>query len=99
MIHGPQTNDRPFMAVDTRSGSARRGRLYVSYNGHLNGETGGHDNANFRNSVALQSSDDRGRSFATFVAAAAELVKARTRLAADDTVHACVARRAALSSI
>ena len=63
MIRGPQTNDRPFMAVDTRPGSARRGRVYVAYNGHLHGETGGHDNANFRNTVVLQSSDDRGRTF------------------------------------
>jgi hypothetical protein len=70
MIRGPQTNDRPFMAVDTRAGSARRGRLYVVYNGHVHGETGGHDNANFRNTVVLQSSDDRGRTFSTFVARA-----------------------------
>ena len=70
MIRGPQTNDRPFMAVDTRAGSARRGRIYVAYNGHLHGEPGGHENANFRNTVALQSSDDRGRTFPTFVARA-----------------------------
>ena len=68
MIHGPQVNDRPFMAVDTRPGSVRRGRLYVAYNGHVHGETGGHDNANFRNTVVLQSSDNRGQSFRTFVA-------------------------------
>ena len=68
MIRGPQTNDRPFMTVDTRHSSARHGRVYVAYNGHLHGETGGHDNANFRNTVVLQSSDDRGRTFATFVA-------------------------------
>jgi hypothetical protein len=56
------------MAVDTRPGSARRGRVYVAYNGHVHGETGGHDNANFRNTVVLQSSDNRGQTFSTFVA-------------------------------
>jgi len=70
MVHGPQTNDRPFMAVDTRPGSVRRGRLYVAYNGHLHGESGGHDNANFRNTVVLQSSADRGMTFSTYVARA-----------------------------
>ena len=70
MMHGPQTNDRPFMAVDTRAGSPRRGRMYVAYNGHVHGESGGHENANFRNTVGLQSSDDRGRTFSTFVARA-----------------------------
>jgi hypothetical protein len=58
MIAGPQTNDRPFMAIDQHNG-----RMYVAYNGHLHGESGGHENTNFRNTVALLASDDRGTTF------------------------------------
>jgi len=59
MVRGPQTNDRPFVAVDER-----RNAVYVAYNGHLHGEEGGHGNADFRNTVALMRSDDGGVTFA-----------------------------------
>lgn len=55
---GPQVNDRPFMAIDPSSGA-----LYVAFNGHLHGERATHDNADFRNTVALMRSTDRGITF------------------------------------
>jgi hypothetical protein len=58
MIQGPQTNDRPFVAVDHE-----RNALYVAYNGHVHGEENRHDNASFRNTVALMRSDDGGVHF------------------------------------
>lgn len=58
MIHGPQANDRPFMALDL----ARR-FMYVAYNGHVHGEENRHDNASFRNTVALIRSNDDGETF------------------------------------
>lgn len=58
MVAGPQTNDRPFAAVDLTSGA-----LYVAYNGHLHGEDSTHETQNFRNTVALIRSDDAGTSF------------------------------------
>ena len=60
MIRGPQTNDRPFMALDQL-----RRSLYVAYNGHVHGEENRHDNASFRNTVALMRSDDGGVTFNT----------------------------------
>ena len=56
---GPQTNDRPFMAIDVTSGA-----LYVAYNGHVHGERGTHQNEDFSNTVALMRSTDRGVTFA-----------------------------------
>jgi hypothetical protein len=53
MVRGPQTNDRPFAAVDLTSGA-----LYVAYNGHVHGEELAHDNQSFRNTVALIRSDN-----------------------------------------
>lgn len=58
MIRGPQTNDRPFVAVDHE-----RNALYVAYNGHVHGEENRHDNQHFRNTVALMRSDDGGVHF------------------------------------
>ena len=58
MVRGPQVNDRPFMAIDGTNGA-----LYVAYNGHLHGEEQRHDNASFRNTVALIRSDDGGATF------------------------------------
>ncbi|MBK6845144.1 MAG: exo-alpha-sialidase [Gemmatimonadetes bacterium] len=58
MVRGPQVNDRPFMAIDGANGA-----LYVAYNGHLHGEEQRHDNASFRNTVALIRSDDGGATF------------------------------------
>lgn len=55
----PQTNDRPFMAIDETNGA-----LYVAYNGHVHGERGTHQNEDFRNTVALMRSTDRGVTFA-----------------------------------
>ncbi|MCC6928390.1 MAG: exo-alpha-sialidase [Gemmatimonadaceae bacterium] len=56
---GPQTNDRPFMAIDVTNDA-----LYVAYNGHVHGEAGTHKNDDFRNTVALMRSTDRGITFA-----------------------------------
>ena len=60
MVRGPQTNDRPFMTIDHT-----RRRMYVAYNGHIHGEENRHENATFRNTVALMSSDDGGATFYT----------------------------------
>lgn len=58
VVRGPQVNDRPFIAVDPRSGA-----LYAAYNGHVHGEVQRHDNDSFRNTVALIRSDDGGATF------------------------------------
>jgi len=58
MVRGPQVNDRPFVAIDAADGA-----LYVAYNGHLHGEQQQHDNASFRNTVALLRSHDGGHTF------------------------------------
>lgn len=58
MVRGPQVNDRPFMAIDGTTGA-----MYVAYNGHLHGEEQRHDNASFRNTVALMRSGDGGATF------------------------------------
>jgi hypothetical protein len=76
MIRGPQTNDRPFMALDQQ-----RRSLYVAYNGHVHGEENRHDNASFRNTVALMRSDDGG---ATFNAAAQRALMDQTEVAGSN---------------
>lgn len=58
MVRGPQTNDRPFVVMDHQ-----RRTMYVAYNGHVHGEENSHDNASFRNTVALMRSDDGGATF------------------------------------
>jgi hypothetical protein len=64
-IRGPQTTDRPWIAVDRNAG-APWGRLLVAYNAHVHSaEPKRHDNENFRNAVALQASDDGGKRFHT----------------------------------
>jgi hypothetical protein len=68
-VRGPQANDRPFIAVDTRS-ARWRGRMYVAYNGHIHGETEAHDDTCFRNTVVLQASADGGKTFTTYAARA-----------------------------
>jgi hypothetical protein len=67
-IRGPQTTDRPWMAFDDRPEEGKWGRLFVSYNYHVHGETTSleHGTEGFLNAVALQSSVDGGRTFTTF---------------------------------
>ena len=69
-LRGPQTTDRPWIAVDARL-AAPHGRIYVAYNAHVHAaDPAPHDNANFRNAVALQASDDGGKTFHTYAARA-----------------------------
>ncbi len=63
-IHALQANDRPFMAVDTTRGP-RRGTLYVAFDEHLHGESGGHANDTFRHALTLAGSRDGGRTFSS----------------------------------
>lgn len=68
-IRGPQTTDRPWIAVDTRPVNGPWGRLYVSYNYHVHGEAtklGHSGDEGWLNAVALQASDDGGKTFTTF---------------------------------
>jgi hypothetical protein len=76
MVRGPQTNDRPFMALDPQGRS-----LYVAYNGHVHGEENRHDNASFRNTVALMRSDDGG---VTFTAAAQRALMDQSEVAGSN---------------
>ena len=62
VIRGPQTNDRPFMAVDMTKGPFA-GRIYVDYEGHVHGETDGHSNDEFKHAFKLVYSKDGGRTF------------------------------------
>jgi hypothetical protein len=69
MIRGPQTTDRPWIAVDARPENGLWGRLYVSYNYHVHGEATALNHpgdAGWLNAVALQGSDDGGKTFTTF---------------------------------
>lgn len=68
MIRGPQTTDRPWIAVDTHAGTAPWGRLYVSYNYHVHAESTEitHKREGFINALALQASDDGGKTFDSF---------------------------------
>ena len=69
-IRGPQTTDRPFITVDPRL-AAPWGRFYVAYNAHIHAiDPAPHDNVNFRNAVALQASDDGGKTFHSYAARA-----------------------------
>ena len=67
MVLGPQTTDRPWIAVDRRPSEGPHGRLLVSYNYHVHGEnTLLAHKQDFLNAVALQASTDGGRTFSTF---------------------------------
>jgi hypothetical protein len=69
MIRGPQTTDRPWIAVDMRPENGPWGRLYASYNYHVHGEAtelNHPGDAGWLNAVALQASDDGGKTFTTF---------------------------------
>ena len=68
MIRGPQTTDRPWIAIDTHPDYGPWGRLYVSYNYHVHGEMTpiAHQREGFLNAVALQASPDGGKNFTTF---------------------------------
>lgn len=69
LTRGPQTTDRPWIAVDPRPGTGAWGRFYVSYNYHVHGEAvklGHSGDAGWLNGVALQASDDGGKTFTTF---------------------------------
>jgi hypothetical protein len=69
-LRGPQTTDRPWIAVDPRL-AAPHGRIYLAYNAHVHAaDPNTHDNASFRNAIALQASDDGGRTFHTYAARA-----------------------------
>ena len=67
-VLGPQTTDRPWVAIDTRKEAGEHGRIFVSYNYHVHFESTplGHKNDDFLNAIALQSSVDGGRTFGTF---------------------------------
>ncbi|HSL70589.1 MAG TPA: sialidase family protein [Longimicrobiales bacterium] len=65
-VRGPQTTDRPWIAVDPNAAPPPWGRLFVAYNAHVHSvEPGRHDHEHFRNAVALQASDDGGAHFHT----------------------------------
>ncbi len=65
-LRGPQTTDRPWITIDPRA-AAPWGRLYLAYNAHVHAtDPNQHDNLSFRNAVALQASDDGGKSFPTY---------------------------------
>lgn len=65
---GPQTTDRPWIAIDDRKQAGPLGKLFVSYNYHVHSETAplNHKREEFLNAVALQSSSDGGKTFTTF---------------------------------
>jgi hypothetical protein len=65
---GPQTTDRPWIAIDDRKQAGQWGKLYVSYNYHVHAEATplNHKREDFLNAVALQSSSDGGKTFTTF---------------------------------
>jgi hypothetical protein len=65
-IRGPQTTDRPWIAVDPRI-AAPWGRLYVAYNGHVHAtDPDRHETERYRNLVALRGSSDGGRTFDSY---------------------------------
>jgi hypothetical protein len=68
LILGPQTTDRPWVAIDTRKEAGEHGRIFISYNYHVHFEHTPlvHKTDDFMNAVALQASVDGGRSFGTF---------------------------------
>ncbi len=77
-LRGPQTTDRPWIAVDPRL-AVPWGRLYIAYNAHVHAaEPNTHDNVSFRNAVALQASDDGGKTFHSYAARALKRQSADT---------------------
>src|SRR5688500_14794700 len=68
LILGPQTTDRPWVAIDTRKEAGEFGRIFVSYNYHVHFENTPlvHRTDDFMNAVALQTSVDGGQAFGTF---------------------------------